>query len=129
MVHGPKERLHLSRPLHKYALNVFNTLSGHIYIGEGTITSLNCMFLTGRHRFEKGKLKQPKIEQVPNEGFDIRIGSGCWIASSVIIIGGVKLGNDCIVASGSVVTKSFPDNCILAGAPAKIVGDTTDRMK
>ena len=129
VVHGPKDRLHLSRPLHKYALNVFNTLSGHIYIGEGTITSQNCMFLTGRHQFEKSKLKQPKSQQVPSEGFDIRIGSGCWIASNAIIIGRVTIGDNCLVAAGSVVTKNFPDNCILAGVPAKIVGSTSDRVK
>jgi acetyltransferase-like isoleucine patch superfamily enzyme len=34
----------------------------------------------------------------------------------------VVLGNDCIVGSNSVVTKSFPDKSIIGGIPAKLIG-------
>jgi acetyltransferase-like isoleucine patch superfamily enzyme len=127
MVHGPADRLHWSAAKANNTINaIFNTRSGHIYIGEGVIISHNVMFLTGRHLFENGKLKQPKSEQVPDTGFDIKIGAGCWIASGAIILGGVAIGEDCIVAAGAVVTKSFPDGCILAGVPAKIAGYVKD---
>lgn len=84
------------------------------------------MFITGRHEFEKGKLKQPRSRQVPTEGHDIRIGSGCWIASGVIIVGGVTIGDDCIVAAGAVVTHDFPDACIISGVPAKVMGRVSE---
>jgi acetyltransferase-like isoleucine patch superfamily enzyme len=130
MVHGPVERLHWSKSKNKETINaIFNTRSGHIYIGEHVIIGHDTMFLTGRHMFENGKLKQPKSTQVPTEGYDIRIGAGSWIASGAIVIGGVTLGENCIVAAGAVVTDNFPDGCILAGVPAKIVGHVDKRIE
>jgi acetyltransferase-like isoleucine patch superfamily enzyme len=51
----------------------------------------------------------------------IVIGNDCWIGTRVIILPGVHLGNKCIVAAGAVVTRSFPDNCIIGGVPAKLL--------
>jgi acetyltransferase-like isoleucine patch superfamily enzyme len=51
----------------------------------------------------------------------IKIGKNCWIGSKVSILDGVQLGNGCIVAAGAVVTKSFPDNSIIGGVPAKLL--------
>jgi acetyltransferase-like isoleucine patch superfamily enzyme len=125
-IHGPKDRVHLGANV-LLRNNVFlNTRSGHIYIGDDTILSFNTMFLTGRHEFENGKLKQPRSAQVPDAGYDIRVGSGCWVASGAIIAGGVTVGNDCIVATGAVVTKDVPDGSIVGGVPARIIGTVRD---
>ncbi|AZN36746.1 sugar O-acetyltransferase [Iodobacter ciconiae] len=51
----------------------------------------------------------------------IYIGDSCWIGGHVTINPGVTLGNNVVVASGAVVTKSFGDNVIIAGNPAKII--------
>ncbi len=51
----------------------------------------------------------------------IKIGKNCWIGSKVSILDGVQLGNGCIIAAGAVVTKSFPDNAIIGGVPAKLI--------
>lgn len=51
----------------------------------------------------------------------IKIGNDCWIGAKVTILDGVNIGNKTIIAAGSVVTKSFPDNVIIAGIPAKIM--------
>ena len=51
----------------------------------------------------------------------ITIGDNCWIATGAIITAGVSLGNHVVVAAGAVVTKSFPDNVLIAGVPARIV--------
>ena len=48
------------------------------------------------------------------------------IASHSIILGGVTIGVKSIVAPGSVVVKDVPDGKIVAGVPAKIIGDTTE---
>ncbi len=68
-------------------------------------------------------LGEPKL----NKGFDqveespINIGNDCWIGFRSIILKGVNLGSRSIIAAGSVVTKSFPSDVIVAGNPAKIV--------
>lgn len=50
----------------------------------------------------------------------IVIGDDCWIGARAIILPGVHIGKQSIVAAGSVVTRSFPDRCILGG-PAKLL--------
>lgn len=52
---------------------------------------------------------------------DTRIGHHCVIGGRAIILPGVTLGNHVFVAAGSVVTKSFPDHCMIGGNPAKII--------
>ena len=51
----------------------------------------------------------------------IKIGNNCWIGSKVTILDGVSIGQGCIIAAGSVVTKSFPENSIIGGVPAKLL--------
>ena len=47
------------------------------------------------------------------------IGDNCFLGMRSVIMPGVTLGKNCIVATGAVVTHSFPDGCVLAGSPAK----------
>ncbi|MBG9995609.1 sugar O-acetyltransferase [Pseudoalteromonas sp. NZS127_1] len=51
----------------------------------------------------------------------ITIGNDCWIGGHAVINPGVTLGNNVVVASGAVVTKSFGDNVVIGGNPAKII--------
>lgn len=120
LIHGDKKRLHIHKSVN-LSNTLVNTRSGNIYIKENTFFGHNCMILTGKHLFENGTLKLPKSEQVLKNGNDIYIGSGCWIASGSIILGNVKIGNNCIVMAGAIVTKDIPDSCIVAGVPAKII--------
>lgn len=53
----------------------------------------------------------------------IAIGHNVFIGARVLIMPGVSVGNNCIIAAGSVVTKSFSENLIIAGNPAKIISD------
>jgi acetyltransferase-like isoleucine patch superfamily enzyme len=52
---------------------------------------------------------------------DVYIGKKCFVGSRVIILPGVKIGDEVIIAAGAVVTKDIPSNCIAAGVPAKII--------
>lgn len=49
------------------------------------------------------------------------IGNNVSLGACVTIIGGVKIGDNVVVGAGSVVVKDVPDNCIIAGNPAKII--------
>lgn len=53
----------------------------------------------------------------------ILIGDNTWIGWNVTILKGTIIGKNCIVAAGSVLTgsKTFPDNSIIAGNPAKVI--------
>lgn len=51
----------------------------------------------------------------------IHIGNSVWIGGNSIINPGVTIGDNAIIASGSVVTKDVPSNVIVGGNPAKII--------
>ena len=59
----------------------------------------------------------------------VKIGSYTSIGAYAMIMPGVIIGERCIVAGGSVVTKSVPDGCMVAGNPAKFIGYTEDFYK
>ncbi len=51
----------------------------------------------------------------------VDIGDNVYIGMDAIILKGVKIGRDSIVAAGSVVTKNVPDCSVVAGNPAKVI--------
>lgn len=59
----------------------------------------------------------------------ILIGHNCWIGGHATINPGVTLGDNVVVASGAVVTKSFGSNIVLGGNPAKIIKVISDSNK
>ena len=108
---------------------LFNVASGNIRVGDETIFGHNVSIITGYHKFYNGKLislekSMSKESEVPDNGNDINIGKGCFLGSNCIILRNVKIGDNSIVAAGAVVTKSFPENSIIAGVPAKIIGSS-----
>lgn len=53
--------------------------------------------------------------------FNTYIGNNCVIGVNSIILPGVVIGDECVVAAGSVVTKDVPNNSLVAGNPARII--------
>jgi len=52
----------------------------------------------------------------------IEIGDDVFVGAGSTIMPGVRIGNRCVVAAGSVVTRSVPDGSVVGGNPAKIIG-------
>ena len=50
------------------------------------------------------------------------IGDGCVFCCGCLVLGGIKIGNNVTIGAGAVVVKDVPDNVIIAGNPAKIIG-------
>lgn len=80
--------------------------------GSVKVIGRNCTFLP---MVLFGK-KKPDIESGC-----IEVGDNCYFGTGCTILGPVKIGNNVIVGAGAVVTKDIPDNCTVAGVPAKIV--------
>lgn len=60
----------------------------------------------------------------------IVIGNNCFIGNKTIILYGVTIPDNTIVAAGSVVTKSISESgCIVGGNPARVIGRTADFIK
>lgn len=57
---------------------------------------------------------------------DTYIGARCFIGARSIIMPGVRIGDNCIVAAGAVVTRDVPPGSVVAGNPARIIA--TDIM-
>lgn len=52
----------------------------------------------------------------------IEIGDDVFIGSDALILPGVRIGSRCIIAAGSVVSKSVPSGSVVAGVPARVIG-------
>lgn len=59
----------------------------------------------------------------------INIGDNVFIGSDVKILYDVNVGNNVIIAAGSVVNKDIPDNSVVGGMPAKVIGNFNDFLK
>lgn len=90
-----------------------------IIIGDNTIFAPNISIVSANHSSEN--LKEW------TSGSPIVIGKNCWIGTGSVILPGVTLGDNVIVGAGSVVTKSFSDDVVIAGNPAGIINQRTVR--
>ena len=86
-----------------------------IYIGDDTIFAPGVKIISANHDKKDFHLHDKSVSP-------IRIGKNCWLGTNSVILPGVELGNNVIVAAGAVVTKSFPNDVTIAGVPAKIIG-------
>lgn len=93
--------------------------SGGISIGKNVMIGPGVRMFSENHNYEsEAEIKKQGVTWNP-----ITIGDDCWIASGATLLAGVSIGQGSIVAAGAVVTKSFGAGCILAGVPAKIIGE------
>ena len=68
------------------------------------------------HPFSPKDRREKKAYSKP-----VAIGDDVWIGGNCTILPGVTIGNNVVVAAGAVVTKDVPDNCVVAGVPARII--------
>ena len=89
-----------------------------VEIGDDVIVSGEVMFITHDGALFTASEKFPDVNGHYGR---IRIGNRCFLGLRSMILPGVELGDDCIVAAGAVVMDSFAPNSVIAGNPATYV--------
>ena len=98
--------------------------AGGVKIGDDTIVGAYFSVHPENHIFISNE-KLIRQQGVTHKG--IVIGKNCWIGAKVTVLDGTNVGDGCVIAAGAVLTgKSFPDNSIIAGVPAKIIGSRNE---
>lgn len=93
---------------------------GGIEIGNCVSISHRVMLITGGHDVQSGNFQE--------EHRPIKIGNHVWIGAGATILKGVEIGAGAVVAAGAVVVKNVPPFTIVAGVPARVIGQRNDKL-
>ena len=88
---------------------------GGLDIADDVMIGPNVSLMTASHPLEPSQRRSTTI------GKPIMIERNVWIAAGATIIGGVTVGENAVVAAGSVVTKDVPANSFVGGNPARVI--------
>lgn len=88
---------------------------GGLDIGDDVMIGPNVSLITSSHPIEPSQRRNGVIAK------PIVIGKNVWIAAGATIIGGVTVGENSVVAAGSVVTRDVPPNTLVGGNPARVI--------
>lgn len=93
----------------------------NIQIGDNTLIGANCKIVDNDFHPVRSEERVLKDSHKYVKTNPIMIGRNCFIGMNSIILKGSVIGDNVVVGAGSVVHGSIPDNCIVAGNPAKII--------
>ncbi len=116
-VHGEDSKLLIGDNV-GIAQNVHITCGSTLTIGKNSAILANVFITNIDHDYTE--LNVPILEQ-KNIIKETIIGENCFIGIGAAIQAGTVLGKQCIVGTNSVVRGTFPDYCVIAGNPAKII--------
>jgi len=109
----PDSRVILGDRVHIFPYTIMDP-SRPLTVGEETAVGF------GSYIFTHGAYKD-KLAGYPVSYGEVTIGKAVWLPCNIFIMPGVELGDDVVVGSGSVVTKSFPAGSFALGEPAKLL--------
>ena len=91
-----------------------------IVLGKGCLFSANITFRAG----DSHSIIDATTGERINQSRDIIVGDHVWVGNTVIVTKGTVIGDNSVIATGAVVTgKSYPNNSIIGGNPAKVIKD------
>ena len=101
-------------------LGPYVTIYGHggVEIGDQTLVSMHATILSSNHTVPG---REKEIRAQPDILLPTKIGRDVWIGAHAVILGGVTIGDGCVIGAGSVVTKDLPAYSIAVGVPANVV--------
>lgn len=96
--------------------NVYLMDCAKIRFGRKCFIGPSCGFYTAIHPMDVAKR---------NAGYEmaepITVGDNVWIGANVIVLPGVKIGNNSVIGAGSLVTKDIPAGVLAYGSPCKVI--------
>jgi acetyltransferase-like isoleucine patch superfamily enzyme len=93
---------------------------GGLDIGDDVMIGPNVSLITSGHPIEPSQRRAYVIAK------PIAIERNVWIAAGATVIGGVTVGENSVVAAGSVVTRDVPPNRMVGGNPARVIRTIVD---
>lgn len=102
--------------------NVHIGVIERVEIGDNVLIGSNVLIIDHSHGSYDGELQdspesKPVYRRLSKKG-GVKIGKNVWIGDGVVILGGVEIGDGCVVGANSVITKSFLSPVIIVGSPA-----------
>ena len=88
---------------------------GGIDIADDVLIGPNVSLITSGHPIQPSERRDGVIAK------PIKVERNVWIAAGAIIVGGVTVGENSVVAAGAVVTKNVPANTLVGGNPARVI--------
>jgi acetyltransferase-like isoleucine patch superfamily enzyme len=92
---------------------------GRVLIGHDVLFGPEVLVTAASYRYNDGS---PVTDQAMNEA-DVVIGDDVWLATRAVVLPGARIGRGAIVAAGATVRGEVPDYAIVAGSPAKVIGE------
>jgi acetyltransferase-like isoleucine patch superfamily enzyme len=96
-----------------------------IKIGQHVTISRDVLILNHDFSISQGL----QAVSIKNNGYFLKkvtIGNNCFIGAKTILLPGTYIGDNTIIGAGSVVKGSIPENSVVIGNPAKVIGKTTE---
>lgn len=91
-----------------------------VTVGDRVQVGANCKIMDNdQHSLDPAERQQDIRDHVGMK--PVCIGDDCFVGTGSILLKGTVLGKNCVVGAGSVVHGEFPDNCVIAGNPAKVI--------
>ena len=95
---------------------------GHIYVGDRVMFGPNVTVATANHPLDAA-LRRRGLQY----NRDVWIGENAWIGAGVVIVPGVRIGKNAVIAAGSIVTKDVPDDVVAGGNPCRVLREIGER--
>lgn len=103
--------------------DVVITTGGLVNIGNRVLIGYGTKILSANHRIPNN-LSEP-IRFSGHDFKKVNINDDVWIGANVVILPGVTIGKNSVIAAGAVVTKDIQSNVIVGGVPAKLLKKRT----